>query len=491
MKKTIILLILTIMFFTGCTLSRQETPDRVQGNPGALEDITKDPSESSRQINEDQTGSSAQDENQEPLDSAMNGTGWELVPSQAAEIHVSPDEARAIAIPSGDHASLDISFAEGSVSEDTVFKVTPLTAGGYPGFVLEEKGAEGNVLIDYPAGICYMTTEEIPDDLRIVKLDKNGGIDAIMPCYRIKAGDCNGLMTFVNSFSAYGVKRVSRADIDHAAYWHEKYGFDWILEVEDQYKIIAPEGTELFFGCQMRMVNKSAPSLLTMQGPYHGEAIFLYGGVETNTGAFVEGMEVPLVFAYSESDRNASLTLYPIFSREEEESGLIRLNLKDFAGKGILNLSVDMFEFMGEEFNEDDEGFVENEPEPCPVSVITRGPIAYVNVPYPMLGTLKFKGSIVGHARKTEEELPARIEPVPLNYNSPLNDFSLEDDTVDFDGDGSQDTGIRQNSDGDLEYDGDGDNHTDITISEDSDGKIYYDYDGDGQGDIEIVPLVP
>ena len=97
----------------------------------------------------------------------------------------------------------------------------------------------------------------------------------------------------------------------------------------------------------------------------------------------------------------------------------------------------------------------------------------------------------MGHARKTEKELPASIEPVPLNYNSPQKDTDLDDYTVDLNDDGKQDGGIRQNSDGDLEYDGDGDNKTDITITESSDGKIYYDYDGDGKGDIEIVPLVP
>ena len=92
------------------------------------------------------------------------------------------------------------------------------------------------------------------------------------------------MIAFVNSFSAYGVKKVTKADIEHAANWHERYGFDWVLEVEDQYKVLTPEGSELFIGCQILMVNRSAPSVLTMQGPYKGEAMFLYGGVETNTG---------------------------------------------------------------------------------------------------------------------------------------------------------------------------------------------------------------
>ncbi len=486
MRKIILLLICALMVFSGCALSRQQAPDHIQSGSGRSADETDNPSEG--------LPSDKQDDKKpdpESADDGISSTTWQPDPSQSVEIQLGSGKARTIAIPCGDNASLDISFIEGSVIGDTVFEVTPLTADGYPGFILEEKGAGGHVLIDYPASICYMTTEKIPDDLRIVKLDENGGIDAIVPCYRVKAGGSSGLIAFVNSFSAYGVKKVTKADIEHAANWHERYGFDWVLEVEDQYKVLTPEGSELFIGCQILMVNRSAPSVLTMQGPYKGEAMFLYGGVETNTGAFVEGMEVPLVFAYRESDMNAGLTLYPVFSKEEEESGLIRLNLKDFVGKGIFNLTVDMIEFMGEEFDEDHEGFVEDESEPCPVSVITRGPVAYATIYYPMLGPLKFKGSIVGHARKTEKELPASIEPVPLNYNSPQKDTDLDDYTVDLNDDGKQDGGIRQNSDGDLEYDGDGDNETDITITESSDGKIYYDYDGDGKGDIEIVPLVP
>ena len=155
MRKVILLLICVLMVFSGCALSRQQAPDHIQSGSGGSADEPDNPSDSSPSDKQDD-----KKPDPESADDGMNSTTWQPDPSQSVEIQLGSGKARTISIPCGDNASLDISFVEGSVIGDTVFEVTPLTSEGYPGFILEEKGAGGHVLVDYPASICYMTTEK-------------------------------------------------------------------------------------------------------------------------------------------------------------------------------------------------------------------------------------------------------------------------------------------------------------------------------------------
>ncbi|MGI6124307.1 MAG: FG-GAP repeat domain-containing protein [Acetivibrionales bacterium] len=486
MKKIILLLISVFLMFTGCTRLHEPTDnDNKNGENQISEETVKNSS------GEENSSSEAYQSDNENL---SDNNGLQLDESRKQECKVSSGKGQTITMPCGDNARLEISFVEGSVSEDTVFEITPIKTGkdGYPGFHLNQKGSNKDVQVDYPVSICYMTTSEVAEDLRIVKFNENGDDYIIVPTYRVEAGESKGLIAFVNSFSAYGVKKVTKSDIEHAADWHELYGFDWEMNVDDQYKMIGPDGTELFLGCNICMVNKSAPSSFTMQGQYTGEAILGIGAVQFNTGTFVEGMELPLAVTLFWSDRNANLELLPIFEKEEEADPLKPISLKhrDYVGKGILNLTLDNLEFMGKDHEKGDPGMVDDEPEPYPVSVVTRGPIAYVIFEYPEIGPFKFKGSIVGHGKKTEKELPQRIEIAPLDYNSPMKDHEPDDYTVDLNNDSNPDVGVKQDSNGRIEYDGDGDKKTDVTVTTDSDGIISYDTDGDGKPDIILTPLI-
>src|SRR5690606_29304427 len=150
------------------------------------------------------------------------------------ELVINPEASEVITFQFGDNSRLDISFTEGSVENERAFEVSPISSSSigkdnYAGFYLTEKGTTGNVEVNAPATICYMTTDEIPDDVRIVKYGEDGEEDMVVPGYRIKTKEGNGLMAFVNSFSGYGVKKVSKGQIARMADMLEKYGFDWIL----------------------------------------------------------------------------------------------------------------------------------------------------------------------------------------------------------------------------------------------------------------------
>jgi|GEM_PF-1339152 len=503
MKKVILLILCIALIFPGCSRRQEAVRDRENDDEittSGLKDSDKgsdkeDPEPDKPVRQETKKPSQDPDEQQGDIadDSSGKTSSHRFDASKKVDLALKPGENQTVSLPWGDNALLEITFTDGAVNEDTVFEITPEVdnGSGYPGFHLSEKGGSESVRINYPASICYMTTDEIPEDLRIVKYSEAGAFDLIVPSYRVKTEKGNGLIAFVNSFSAYGVKRVTKADIEYTADAHESYGFDWVLRIDDEYKIMTPDGAEAIFACKISMENTTAPSSFTMQGLYQGEAMFATGVVQLETGEYIDGMEIPLAFAMFECDRNAQFTLLPVLDAKEDANPLAPISLRhrDYAGKAMFSMKIEALGFMGEDFDGDDEG-VNQEPEDYPVAVITRGPMAYATVDYPGLGVLTFKGSITGHGKKTEDEIRERIEIAPLNYDSPVKEIQADNYSVDLNGDGKSDAGANYNYiDDRLEYDRDGDGKTDITVTQNADRSIDYDTDGDGEADIILFLL--
>lgn len=194
------------------------------------------------------------------------------------EEHIIDSEtSKVITFPCGNNARLDIAFTEGSVESERTFELSPVKASSignnqYAGFYLTEKGSEESVEIKAPASICYMTKDEIPEDMRIVKFGENGQEDIVVPGYRVKTKDGNGLIAFVNSFSGYGVKKVSKVQIERMANMLQESGFDWVLDVDDHYKVMLPDGSETMLQLRMVMENTTSPYFYSMQGKYNGQA---------------------------------------------------------------------------------------------------------------------------------------------------------------------------------------------------------------------------
>lgn len=503
MKKVILLILCLALTFPGCS-RRHEAVDEIENDDEITTSRPKDRDKGSGEEDPEKDAPNPQETEDPSENPDTHGEGNEddlsgkigshrFDASKKEAITLKPGESQTLSFPWGENALLEITFTDGAVDEDTVFEITPEAdnGSGYPGFHLNGKDGAESVQINYPASICYMTADEIPEDLRIVKYGYDGAYDYIVPTYRVKTEKGNGLIAFVNSFSAYGVKRVTKADIEYTADAHESYGFDWVLNIDDAYKIMTPEGVEAIFACKISMENTSAPSSFTMQGLYKGEAMLASGVVELETGEYIEGMEIPLAFAMYVCDRNAQLTLLPILDEHEDDNPLAPISLRhrDYVGKAIFSMKIEALGFMGEEFDEDHEG-VNQEPDDYPVAVITRGPMAYATIDYPGLGVLTFKGSIVGHGKKTENEIRERIELAPLEFNSPLKEIQADNYSVDLNGDGKMDAGARFIDSGDpLEYDRDGDGKTDITVNQNPDGSIDYDTDGDGEADIILYLL--
>ncbi|SCG84365.1 hypothetical protein DW1_2805 [Proteiniborus sp. DW1] len=474
MKIKFLLLICILLILSGCS-SKQ---------PEKLEDI--------KQAIDQTVGNITS----EVSEKALNQGKPVFDESQKEEHVISSETSKVITFSCGNNARLDIAFSEGSVENERIFEVSPISSSfigknNYAGFYLTEKGTTGSVEVNAPVTICYMTTDEIPEDVRIVKYGEEGEEDIVVPGYRIKTKEGNGLMAFVNSFSGYGVKKVSKGQIARMADMLEKYGFDWVLDVDDHYKIMLPDGTETMLQCRVLMENTTSPYFYSMQGTYNGQAkLGLYGAKDV--GLEIEGFNLPLIFGLMYGDDNASFKLIPVFEEYDTIGGtgvpLVSLIPKGYVGKGMFQLVLDGLEYMGGEHESEDD-----EAEPIPFTVFTRGPIAYLNIHYYGLGYMKFQGSIVGHAKKTEKELPTpigEIELVPLTQDVPLSEYKPDDNTVDINNDDKPDVSVDDSPGNEIKFDNNGDGKADITIRESDDGGIEYDMDGDGKPDITIYPLI-
>lgn len=419
--------------------------------------------------------------------------GLVLDDSQKADYTVTSKDNTLITLPCGSDAKLEVSFPMGAVDNDRQLTVTPVkSAPGKDddylskGFFIAEKASTESVVINRPASIYYITSNDIPEDVSIIKYDETGNGYKVVPTQCFEMNGCHGLITFVDSFSAYGVKKVTQQEREAMYDRITDSGFNWHLEIDDHFRVIAEDGTDLTLIFKMFADNRESPGYLAMSGPYKGQAALgLY--FMKDVGAELEGMEIPAVAGLVEKDDKASITLYPILDPELGENALPSLKFNDYTGKGKLLLTLDMVGFMG---LDGDDGEVIEDISEVPFSIITRGPIAYATLNYEGYGYMSFKGSIVGQARvEGEEPNPPELEIAPLVAQDEISHYEPEDYSADLNDDGRPDASLEPDGKADIHYDNNGDGKTDITVWENEDGSFSYDENGDGKADLTLFPL--
>ena len=376
-------------------------------------------------------------------------------------------EANVLSVACGENARIDISLPAGVFGSDKLLELIPLEGGDLlvPGFSLNEKGGS-NLTLQAPAGICYVTTGDLPENACIVKYSHDNQYTKPVPTHRFQWGKTSGLVAFVNEFSSYGVRVVTKAELEEMADELEDKGFHWRLLIEDKDGFNETNSDEWITGetnyqasLDMVLFNIDAPSPYVMHGQYRGAAKMVSDVKVTMEGA-------PMFFSIVEAtDDNASLTLYPVFQEYEPEpasglpplSGLIPIR---YEGKGTLHMKdpIDLGPEMSEhginlmtvarEFEQSGIDLPGLQEENLPVTIVTEGPIAYVTLALKEGRSLTFTGSIVG--RSADQ----KIEIVPLVPESGKENKQVE----------KSETTCIENPDGSFDYDMDGDGIIDFTL---------------------------
>lgn len=400
-------------------------------------------------------------------DSMMESSAISQTNDNKTEYHILAQETQVLSVACGENARLDISLPAGALESDKVLELIPLEDGDFlvPGFSLNEKGGNG-LILQAPAGICYVTSDELPENACIVKYSENGKDYTLIPSQRYQRGETSGLVAFVQSFSSYGVRVVTKDELEEMADELERTGFHWRLKVEDKDGFTEINSDDWVTGetnyeasLDMVLFNIDAPSPYVMHGQYRGAAKMVSDVKVTMEGA-------PMFFSIVEAtDEMASLTLYPVFEEYEPDpgsglpplSGLIPIR---YEGKGTLHMKnpKDLGAEVSEhginlmtvvrEFEQSGLDLPGLQEESFPVTIVTEGPMAYVTLTLKEGRSVTFTGSIVGTSADQ------KIEIVPL-----VPDVGQEDKQVE-----ESKTTCTENPDGSYDYDMDGDGKTDFTL---------------------------
>lgn len=396
----------------------------------------------------------------------------EVESNKIIEYQVSASEGEIISVPCGDNARIDISLPAGAMSGSTTLELAPLQSKpdkGWiaAGFHLNEEGENG-VLLQSLASISYVTSDELPENASIVKYSDDGKSYKPIPSQRYETADAFGLIAFVESFSAYGVKAVTDAELEEMSDEMEEKGFNWVLEVDDmagfteQYSGEISGSTSYEAYLDMVLVNSESPSPFVMNGPYSG-----YATMQSKATLTVDG--TPFGFSLVEAkDDTASFTLYPVFEqylpepgsglpplsglvpiRYEGEGVLYMRNAKDIGTGGQDGLNVlDLARQMEAQYGI---GSPPIQDEHIPFTVVTEGPMAYLRLQVSNGASLTMVGSIVGYSKGQRPVI------VPLPTEEQRNREPLP--------------------------------KTETSQYQDENGTIHYDLDGDGQTDFSLFPL--
>lgn len=376
-------------------------------------------------------------------------------------------EAQVLSIACGENARLDISLPIGVLGNDRILELIPLEGGDFiaPGFSLNEKG-EKSLTLQAPAGICYVTSDELPENACIVKYSQDRQDTRPVPTQRFQWGKTSGIVAFVHEFSSYGVRVVSKEELSKMADEMERAGFHWKLRVDDKDGFTETNTDEWITGetiyeatLDMTLANTEVPAPYVMHGPYKGTAKMLSDVRVTMEGA-------PMFYSLVEAtDEAAYLTLYPIFQEYEPVpgsglpplSGLIPVG---YEGKGTLHMKdpKDLGGVAGEHginlmevaraFEQGGLDLPELQEEIFPVSIVTEGPMAYVTLALKEGRSVTFTGSITGVSAEQKMEI------VPLIPDAEQKNKKAE----------KSKTTCTENEDGSYDYDMDGDGITDFTL---------------------------
>lgn len=202
----------------------------------------------------------------------------------AVERAISAAESGGLGIVTADGADISVIFPEQSLEKDAAIVLKPLTTAPLndkelvvKGFQIEEKGkaGQGPKLIS-PAVIRISLKTPIAGDVSIIKYADDGKNYDVIPTTIEVEGQTTIFTAEVDAFSKYGIRRVTKKQIQDAADKMGKRNFTWAIEFKDSQEMKAPDGTQVTMTLDMTAVNPSG----SMSGQYTGAATLISTGVK-------------------------------------------------------------------------------------------------------------------------------------------------------------------------------------------------------------------
>jgi len=202
----------------------------------------------------------------------------------AVEQVISAKESGGLSIVTADGADISVIFPEQSLEKDTAIVLRPLTTAPLndkelvvKGFQIEEKGKGGQgPRLSSSAVIRIALKTPITGDVSIIKYADDGKNYEVIPTLIEVEGQTTIFTAEVDAFSGYGIRKVTKQQIQDAADKRGKRNFTWAIEFKDSLKMTAPDGTQVNMTLDMTAVNPSG----SMGGQYSGAATLVSTGVK-------------------------------------------------------------------------------------------------------------------------------------------------------------------------------------------------------------------
>ena len=387
------------------------------------------------------------------------GSGGEIArggKEQTGEVSVEAGASTEFAVISG-RGIMSVSIPEGALPDVSHLNVSALTGSPEgnlcPGFMCEDKAKPGeHLMLSAPAVITYWQQESLPENAYIVAYSDDLKEIWPLPCVRLETSDgLYGLMTQVDSFSAYGVyynpfnRREEIEEIEYDRYTKQSY--IWRIEAEG-HEIRANNIMDLesldesyYIYADSKRTREKLSNVYNVPRFYRG-AMYINQFMIAKEKAEFGDEEVPLAFLLKTADKNLTLTIIPKFKKGApkvvaHKDGINIVSLTEFEppvfdgyiGWGNAKLAVQDDAALGAAVVEGGWDLWE-----VPLTIRIKGAQATVRFANMLLGPVELKGRFFGMEKSSPADpgqasdpsktySPGKPDNLPPKAENPLGDL--------------------------------------------------------------------
>lgn len=372
------------------------------------------------------------------------------------EVSVEAGASTEFAVFSG-KGMMSVSIPQGALSNISQLNVTTLTGSSdgnlCPGFLCEDKANPGeHLMLSAPAVITYWQKEPFQEDAYIVSYSDDFKEIWPLPCVRLETSDgLYGLMTQVDSFSAYGVfynPFNRQEDIEEIEYdYYTKQSYIWRVEAEG-HDIRANNVMDLesldesyYIYADSKRTREKLSNIYNVPRFYRG-AMHINQFMIAKEKAEFGDEEVPLAFLLKTADNNLTLTIIPKFKKGApkvvaQKDGINIVSLTEFEppvfdgyiGWGNAKLTVQGDAILGAGVAEGGWDLWE-----VPLTIRIKGAEATVRFVNMLLGPVELKGRFFGMEKSSPSDpgqasdpsktyFPGKPDNLPPKAENPLGDL--------------------------------------------------------------------
>ncbi|HHU89501.1 MAG TPA: hypothetical protein GXZ22_00410 [Clostridiaceae bacterium] len=409
--------------------------------------------------NETDTPAKATDTSNITANITSSGPGEEIArggDELTEEVSVETGASTEFAVISG-MGMMSVSIPQGALPGISQLNVAVLTGSPEgnlcPGFLCEDKAKPGeHLMLSAPAVITYWQQEPLPEDAYIAGYSDD--LKEIWPlsCVRLETSDgLYGLMTQVDSFSAYGVfynpfnreKPIEEIEYD----FYTKQSYIWRIEAEG-HEIRANNILELesldesyYIYADSGRAREKLSNIYNIPRFYRGAMYINQFMIAKEKGEFGDE-EVPLAFLLYTADNNLKLTIIPKFKKGApkvvaQKDGISIVSLTEFElpvfdgyiGWGNAKLTVQGDAGLGAAVVEGGWDLWE-----APITIRIKGAEATVRFVNLFLGPVELKGRFFGMEKSSpanpgqatdpaKSYFPGKPDNLPPKADNPLGDL--------------------------------------------------------------------